>query len=293
MNKILLYALPVAAMLAGCSHLEENISGTVSGDGCREIEIIPSVSGTRAGYDDMNLQAFGLIIDNPVHKGFCYHKKIARQSTGWVPSDGARMLWDTNRTPVTVIAYSPYQSGVGLSSRMTCDVRADQSTEEAFLASDLLFSKETVDPGKDLTADGKLRVRLRHMMSKLRLRLTVNGDKDVDMDVIRDLAVEGLATGAQCDFGSSSSPFVTAAGDPQRIIPFAESSCFELLFPPQTSDGSLSVSFTYSGKNFKWQAPEPIVFEEGCEYELTLNLNVGGNRQERTSFSIHKINKRL
>ena len=166
------------------------------------------------------------------------------------------MLWDAERTPVTMIAYAPFMSEATPDASLTVNALTNQSTEENVKSSDFLLMKATVDPEQDLTADGKLKISLNHAMSKLIIKITVNGTTDASMSKLGDMAINGAVVNATCDL-SAAAPVVVPAADAvvATVAPYK------------------GTEFSYDGKLYIWTAKEPIELEKGVEHTLTLNVN--------------------
>ena len=157
---------------------------------------------------------------------------------------------------------------------MAVNVLTNQSAEANVMASDFLLMKATVDPEKDLTADGKLKISLNHAMSKLIIKLTVNGTEDADMGKLGDMAVNGAVVNGTCDL-SAAAPVVVPAPDAAvaTVAPYKGTEYCECILPPQTIAEGFSINFSYDGKLYIWTAKAAVELEKGVEHTLTLNVN--------------------
>lgn len=173
--KKIFYMIALGIGLAGCSNNEDELLSMGSFPEDHVIRVITEVNEplSRAGYDAMNLERFGLMIRNSENAAYNYHKQMIGSGSSWSTSDGQQMLWDAERTPVTMIAYAPFMSEATPDASLTVNALTNQSTEENVKSSDFLLMKATVDPEQDLTADGKLKISLNHAMSKLIIKITV------------------------------------------------------------------------------------------------------------------------
>ena len=265
--KKIFYIIALGIALAGCSNNEDELLSMGSFPEDHVIRVITEVNEplSRAGYDAMNLERFGLMIRNSENAAYNYHKQMVGSGSAWSTSDGQQMLWDAERTPVTMIAYAPFMSEATPDASLTVNALTNQSTEENVKSSDFLLMKATVDPEQDLTADGKLKISLNHAMSKLIIKITVNGTTDASMSKLGDMAINGAVVNATCDL-SAAAPVVVPAADK------GTESC-ECILPPQKIAEGFSVNFSYDGKLYIWTAKEPIELEKGVEHTLTLNVN--------------------
>ena len=259
--KKIFYIIALGIALAGCSNNEDELLSTGSFPEDHVIRVITEVNEplSRAGYDAMNLERFGLMIRNSENAAYNYHKQ---------------MIWDAERTPVTMIAYAPFMSEATPDASLTVNALTNQSTEENVKSSDFLLMKATVDPEQDLTADGKLKISLNHAMSKLIIKITVNGTTDASMSKLGDMAINGAVVNATCDL-SAAAPAVVPAADAvvATVAPYKGTESCECILPPQKIAEGFSVNFSYDGKLYIWTAKEAIELEKGVEHTLTLNVN--------------------
>lgn len=274
-NKI----FPIAALSISLWSCSSNDTEPLAADRFPADHVIRVTAGvnqhqSRAGYEAANLDRFGLIVTNSTNDTYSYHKLMTGSAGSWNTSDGQPMLWDADRTPVTVIAYAPYSATAGASATIAVKALADQSTDAAVQKSDFLISKATVDPDKDLTSDGRMKVTLDHAMSKLRIMVTVNGDAAADMSKLGDMAVNGAVTDGTCDFSATVPAVTTATGStPATVTALKGDDACECILPPQTVTDGFSVNFSYDGRLYVWNATDAVTLEGGVEYTLTLNVN--------------------
>lgn len=274
--KKIFYILALGIGLAGCSNNEDESLSTGTFPGERVISVITEVNEplSRAGFDATNLERFGLMIRNSENAAYNYHKQMVGSGNIWSTSDGQQMLWDAERTPVMMIAYAPYASEASPDAPLAVNALTNQATGENVMASDFLLMKATVDPEKDLTADGKLKISLNHAMSKLIIKLTVNGTADADMGKLGDMAVNGTVVNGICDL-SAAAPVVVPAADAAvaTVAPYKGTEYCECILPPQTVTEGFSINFSYDGKLYIWTAKAAVELEKGVEHTLTLNVN--------------------
>lgn len=274
--KKIFYILALGIGLAGCSNNEDESLSTGTFPGEQVISVITEVNEplSRAGYDVTNLERFGLMIRNSENAVYNYHKQMVGSGNIWNTSDGQQMLWDAERTPVMMIAYAPYASEATPDAPLAVNALTNQAIEENVRASDFLLMKATIDPEKDLTADGKLKISLNHAMSKLIIKLTVNGTADADMGKLGDMAVNGAVVNGTCDL-SAAAPVVVPAADAAvaTVAPYKGTESCECILPPQTVTEGFSINFSYDGKLYIWTAKAAVELEKGVEHTLTLNVN--------------------
>ena len=274
--KKIFYIIALGVGLAGCSNNEDELLSTGSFPEDHIIRIITEVNEplSRAGYDVTNLERFGLMIRNSENAAYNYHKQMVSSGNAWSTSDGQQMLWDAERTPVTMIAYAPYMSEAAPDASLVVNALTNQTTEENVKSSDFLLMKATVDPEQDLTADGKLKISLSHAMSKLLIKITVNGTTDAAMNKLGDMSINGAVVNGICDL-SATVPIVVPAPDAvvATVAPYKGTESCECILPPQKIAEGFSVNFGYDGKLYIWTAKEAIELEKGVEHTLMLNVN--------------------
>lgn len=274
--KKIFYIIALGVGLAGCSNNEDELLSTGSFPEDHVIRIITEVNEplSRAGYDVTNLERFGLMIRNSENAAYNYHKQMVSSGNAWSTSDGQQMLWDAERTPVTMIAYAPYMSEAAPDASLAVNALTNQATEENVKSSDFLLMKAAVDPEQDLTADGKLKISLSHAMSKLLIKITVNGTTDAAMNKLGDMSINGAVVNGICDL-SATVPIVVPAPDAvvATVAPYKGTESCECILPPQKIAEGFSVNFSYDGKLYIWTAEEAIELEKGVEHTLTLNVN--------------------
>ena len=274
--KKIFYIIALGVGLAGCSNNEDELLSTGSFPEDHVIRIITEVNEplSRAGYDVTNLERFGLMIRNSENAAYNYHKQMVSSGNAWSTSDGQQMLWDAERTPVTMIAYAPYMSEAAPDASLVVNALTNQTTEENVKSSDFLLMKATVDPEQDLTADGKQKISLSHAMSKLLIKITVNGTTDAAMNKLGDMSINGAVVNGICDL-SATVPIVVPAPDAvvATVAPYKGTESCECILPPQKIVEGFSVNFSYDGKLYIWTAKEAIELEKGVEHTLTLNVN--------------------
>lgn len=262
--------------LTGCSTNEEGVlpSGSFPEDHVIRITTEVNAPVSRAGYDAHNLESFGLIIHNSENIAYDYNTQMIKSDDAWNTADGQQMLWDNEKTPVTMVAYVPYASGVDLNTPLAVSIRSNQAIEENVVASDFLLAKSTVDPKQDLTPEGKLKVVLNHMMSKLIVKVTVNGTADAAIGKLGDMSVNGTIVSGSCDLSAAEPVVVPQEGAVATTIsPYKGERGYECILLPQIITEGFSVNFSYDGKLYIWTAVEAIELQKGVEHTLTLNVD--------------------
>lgn len=87
------------------------------------------------------------------------------------------MLWYSASTPVTMIAYSPYNAAATATSVLACAVATDQS--DGGSSSDFLYASSSVTPSNPVVTNNiyydtdmeKVMVRMNHKLSRMHVNL--------------------------------------------------------------------------------------------------------------------------
>ena len=264
--------------LAGCTASFDDLIDTPEAVVDDQIKIVACVEAplTRAGADNSTLNSFGLIITNPINDAYNYNCQMKLGASGWNPTDGTSMMWDTQRSPVVVVGFSPYVAGISATSVMPFSVAANQSSADAVLASDLLITKQKVDPQQDLDADGAMQLTFSHAMSKLKVRVTCGGSTDANMTLLGNMVLNGTIASGYCDLAADA-PMVSVDSNvaSSTISLYKGDTTHECILVPQQVASGFSVNFSYNGKLYIWNAPSAITLQPGVEYELAINIGSG------------------
>lgn len=279
MNKSIYLTILGMSVVAGLTSCDSVTDDVLSGDNYADNNVISVTTNieplkSRAGHTADNINDLGLIIVNSANSAYSYNKQLVANNGAWACADGQPMLWDVNKTPVTVTAVAPYKSAMASSSTFDVAVATDQTTDDAVRLSDLLTYKGVVNPANQLAVDGKLPLTFNHALSKLIVQFTVNKTDKADMALLGDVAINGAVVAGKCDL-TPEQPKVTVDGSasPSTITPFKGSEACECIIVPQTIASNFSVNFTYNGHIYTWTSPASTTLESGYEYRLTLNIN--------------------
>lgn len=274
--KRILYIIALSIGWIGCSNNEDELlpAGSFPEDHVVRVTTEVNEIVSRTGYDATNLERFGLMIRNSQNAAYNYNKQMIGSGNAWNPSDGLQMLWDATRTPVTVVAYAPYVSEADLETPLTVNVQSNQTTEDNVKASDFLLMKAVIDPEQDLTTEGKLKVLLNHAMSKLIVKVTINGTGNAMMCKLGDMSINGAVISGTCDL-SAGVPVVVPVADANAVtvVPHKGTDYCECILLPQTIAEGFSINFSYDGKLYIWTTNKAIELQEGVEHTLILNVN--------------------
>lgn len=183
-------------------------------------------------------------------------------SESWQPE--TPVYWKDQTTKADFYSYYPYSASIGNVSAHPFSVRADQSAEADYKASDFLWGSRT---GVAPTADPVM-ITVRHAMSNLIVRLQAGqGYSEADMDRA-SITVHGLRTGAVINLADGS---VTATGGASSMIPLKESGRYRALVVPQTVSDVKLIEVSLDGSTYS--LTQSMTFESNKQHTCTLVVN--------------------
>lgn len=279
-SKIAFRTFLTSLLLFACTkNPEDNIipspSPEPTPDNKIEIKISPSLS-TRAtdyGFEtndhiglfvvNYNGTTPGILLDSGNHVDnmrFTY--------TGiWTPD--TPVFWKDNSTHADFYLYYPY-SQVGSVSAYPFSVKADQSTESAYKASDMLVGKaENVPPTESATV-----IPANHVMSRIYILLEAgNGfTKESLANSNISVKINGLRTGASVNIATGA---VTPTGNPSIMTPYFTEGNYKALVVPQTVPEGNLISVTVDGREYTLK--KSFTFESGKSHRFTITLSKTSN----------------
>lgn len=296
--------LAVAALTAAsCSH-DENLVAPADhfpADGIIRVATDVTRLQTRAGMETTNLQAFRLRVENPVNATYSYNALMKKESGEWVSYDNAgtdklKMLWQ-NKTQKVNVAAVCIPSDITLldenwlatgATPVNIKVEADQSNADRLNKSDLLAMKNhEVDPANDLTAQGKMKVELKHRLAKLNLTVQLGTQFNLNgagtaANPITAVSVEGTKTeatwklieDAMTEQGSATpvKPLtgIYTPGQGETKSAVAKYEC--ILVPQSIAANGFQVKIVIAGKTYTWKSPTGVTLASDKQHGLTLTV---------------------
>ncbi|MBQ6821892.1 MAG: fimbrillin family protein [Bacteroidales bacterium] len=210
--------------------------------------------------ENMPVESFRMKITNKNNPSYSYLTTMMWNGEGWSSIDGISMMWDPELSPVDILAVSP---AIDVDGIVPFSVASDQSSGTA--SSDLLVSKQKVDPKTDLNA-GRLSLQFSHIMSRLCIRVS-----NRDFGSLNNATVNGTALSCECDFAKDNPSVIVGYNSAGAILAYNAGSEYQAVLVPQTTPSVLKVSITdNTGITYDWQSGSPVQFEAGESYVLTL-----------------------
>ena len=295
--------LAVAALAtAACSNDENLVTPTdhFPADGIIRVAADVTDPQTRAGMETNNLTMFQLRVQNPVNDTYSYNAQMKKDGDQWVSykNDGSEkmmMLWQNKTQKVNVAAVCI--PGVTLTddnwkatgaTPVNITVEADQSTDEKLNKSDILaMQNHEFNPATELTTGGKMKVELKHRLTKLNLTVKLGTDFNLNgigttNNPITEVNVNGTNTKAAWtlitdEFSGLSEkksvkPLQTSytAGNADKQNAVAKYEC--ILLPQTINANGFAVKIVIGGKLYTWKSGDKVTLTSNTQYNLTLTV---------------------
>ena len=295
--------LAVAALAtAACSNDENLVTPTdhFPADGIIRVAADVTDPQTRAGMETNNLTMFQLRVQNPVNDTYSYNAQMKKDGDQWVSykNDGSEkmmMLWQNKTQKVNVAAVCI--PGVTLTddnwkatgaTPVNIMVEADQSKADKLNKSDILaMQNHEFNPATELTTGGKMKVELKHRLTKLNLTVKLGTDFNLNgigttNNPITEVNVNGTNTKAAWtlitdEFSGLSEkksvkPLQTSytAGNADKQNAVAKYEC--ILLPQTINANGFAVKIVIGGKLYTWKSGDKVTLTSNTQYNLTLTV---------------------
>lgn len=248
-----------------------------------EIKISPAIAEARAtDYGFETGDRIGLFVVNYngstpgtlVNSGNYVDNMRFTYNGTWTPD--TPIYWQDNTTRADFYLYYPYADVKSVNS-YPFEVRADQSTEAAYKASDLMVGKAVnIAPTASAT-----QIPVSHVMSRIMLYLEAGNG--FTKESLAAAAVSVKINGVKC---SSTVDLATGmarpAGTPTSVTPLVADNAYKALIVPQTvAEGNL-ITVTVDGREFNLKKGFTFVGAKSHKFTVTLSktsngVNVGIN----------------
>ena len=187
----------------------------------------------------------------------------------WTPA--TPIYWLDDKTHADFYLYYPYRADMDNVEAMAVSLKADQSTEEAYKASDFLVGSATdVAPTEQAVS-----IASRHLMSQMLITLVPgNGFTDETLaaaDV--SVRINAAMTNATVSLASAT---VSPTGATSTITPLKTGDFnYKALVVPQEINAGNLITVTVDGRDFN--LPRTITLESGHLYRCTVTLSKTSN----------------
>lgn len=179
-------------MMAACSADETGASLPTVEDG--DIALTSRVGGTRTASElqtdavstSVTVGTFGVSAGTLVTNGNNNQYSVA--ASGALTPKSKGMKWPSGKVgTVDIFAYAPYQNGWTYNASNTFSVSDDQSTDEGYLASDLLYASAT---GQTYSAS-PVALKFQHQLARISVNVTTATDRPADLPSSVDIYIGG------------------------------------------------------------------------------------------------------
>ncbi len=272
-------AIAPAFIMAGCGGGKESQeptpvtpSPTPSATEKMEIRISPSVAGSRAtDYGFEKGDCIGLYVVNYsngvpgtlTNSSNHVNNMRFRYDGTWTPD--SKVTWGDNETHADFYAYYPYAS-VSTVTAYNFAVRADQSTESAYKASDLMIGNtKNVAP-----TTSAIEIPVSHTMSKANIYLEAGNGFTAESLAASEISVKinGVKCNASVNIATGE---VTATGTETTLTPLYTDNHYKALIVPQRVESANLITVNVDGQDYNLQ--KEFTFESGKSHNFTITLS--------------------
>ncbi len=172
-------------------------------------------------------------------------------------------------TSVDIYAYAPYAAGMALSSDNNFSVATDQSTDEGYLASDLVYATKT----GQTASTSAVSLTFAHKLSKLNITIN-NTNTDIDLT---NAAVYVTGTKIATTFNPSTGTVGTASGDATDIKAISAlgtgTTACAVIVPQEIAAETELVKIVTDSKTLVAKLASATTFAAGSAYNFTVNIS--------------------
>ncbi|MDE5849900.1 MAG: fimbrillin family protein [Muribaculaceae bacterium] len=181
----------------------------------------------------------------------------------WTPD--TQITWADSKTHADFYLYYPYANVQNVSAH-PFSVKADQSTESAYKASDLMAGKAlNVAPSEEAIS-----IPVNHVMSRITITLEAGNGFTAESLAKADIAVK--INGVKCDATLNiASGAVTATGEPSTVTPLYADNAYKALIVPQSVQETNLITVTVDGRDFNLR--KAFTFESAKSHKFTVTLS--------------------
>ncbi|MDE6085262.1 MAG: fimbrillin family protein [Muribaculaceae bacterium] len=215
---------------------------------------VVNYEGTTAG----SLKNTGNHVDN---MGFTY-------SGSWTAD--TPIYWKDETSHADFYLYYPYSSQISSVSALAFDVKADQSNEAAYKASDLMIGRaKNVAP-----TSSAISIPVSHVMSRITVKVEAGNGFTAESLAASDIAVKvnGLKCKSTVDLATSA---ITPAGEAVTVTPLVKSDSYTALIVPQTVEEGNLITVNVDGRDFNLK--KGFTFESGKNHTFTVVVSKTSN----------------
>lgn len=194
----------------------------------------------------------------------------------WTPA--TTVYWKDATTHADFYLYYPYSASLSSVTAMSFSISADQSTEAAYEACDLLAGSATnIAP-----TEAAVTINVKHLMSQVIITVEPGNGFTAESLAAAELSVtvNGTKTAATADIAMGT---LTATGEATAITPLNTTDGYKAFIVPQTVEECNLITVTVDGREFNYQ--KSFTFVGGKLHRFTIkpsktssgvNVNITG-----------------
>lgn len=224
-------------------------------------------SGDKVGLFVVNRNADGSAVSLAA-SGNHVNNQLFTYNGSWTSS--TPIYWKDEATHADFYLYYPYTSSVSSVTAMPFSVNANQSTESAYKASDLMVgSTLNVAPTKD-----NVNIGVKHVMSQMVITLAAgNGFTDETLSAAGvSVAINGVKTSSTVNLADGS---VTATGDATSVTPLKTDGKYKALIVPQSVEETNLITINVDGRDYNLK--KAFSFVSGKRHSFTVTVSKTSN----------------
>lgn len=299
----IIFVFAMTYLLASCSSDFVAPNPNFPADGVIRVAAGVDELISRSGQDGANLTLFNLSIGYPDYPAYSHYACMKKEQEKWnsysAENDGTTPLvmnWKDDKTPIYVTALcvnNKNRKSEAFISESIDSVEIEQNTLELVKASDILYMPKTEITPNDatyFTSECALNLKLRHFLSKLKIKLTLGADFFTgDLPVISASEIKSVQVyGTKTKFKwtpSVSSSFSLVDGSDHVIKPCYEDNSFNpmenkkmaiyecIVVPQFVTKEVFSVQFGVKGTPYELKLPNDLLFEGDTVYTISVTVN--------------------
>lgn len=186
----------------------------------------------------------------------------------WTPD--TPIYWQDNNTHADFYLYYPYTGTVSSVNAMPFSVNADQITEAAYKAGDLIIGST-----KDIApTDQAVSITAKHVMSQMLITLAAGNGFTEESLAQANVAVKinGVKTQSTVNLATAT---VTATGTATTVTPLKADGNYKALIVPQSVAQGNLITVTVDGRDYNLQ--KAFSFVSGKRHRFTVTLSKTSN----------------
>jgi len=232
-------------------------------------------SGDKVGLFVVNRNADGSAVGLAAMGNYVNNQMFSYNGS-WASS--SPIYWKDETTHADFYLYYPYTSTVSSVTAMPFSIEANQGTEAAYKASDLMVgSTMNVAP-----TESDVNINVRHLMSQMVITLAAgNGFTDETLSAAGvGVTINGVKTSSAVNLAEGS---VMAMGDATTVTPLKSDGKYKALIVPQSVEEINLITVNVGGKDYNFN--KAFTFASGKRHSFTvtvsksssgLNVNITG-----------------